>query len=103
MHTSDTIRFLIENREVLITFIIALIAVIKLTTWGKAQASALDAVVGVIEQLGLGNAKSAVSNAAGDLSSGAQDAISDSVAKADPKQTQPSLVTRILREVFRGI
>ncbi len=103
MNTNDTIRFLVENREVLITFVIALIAVIKLTAWGKAQASALDTVVGVIEQFGLGTVKRAVSDAAGDLPAGAQDAISDSVAKADPKKTQPSLLIRIFREVFRGI
>ncbi len=103
MHVSDTIRFIIENRDVLITFLIALIAVVKLTAWGKAQSSALDAVVGVIEGLGARNIKAGVSDAVSDLPAGAQDAIGDSVAKADPKKESSSLFTRIVREVFRGI
>jgi hypothetical protein len=100
MHTIDMIRFITENRETLITFIIAMVAVIKLTVWGKAQALALDTVVGVIEGLGAREVKSGVSDASGDLSVGAQAAISDSVSKADPKKESPSLLTRILRVIF---
>jgi hypothetical protein len=101
MNTIDIIRLIADNREAFIAFIIALVAVVKVTAWGKAQAAALDAVVGVIEGLGAGDVKSGVSNAAVDLSAGAQDAITDSVAKADPKKSQPSLIFRVLREVFR--
>jgi len=102
MNTLDIIRFIADHREVLITFLVALMAVVKLTAWGKSQALALDTVVGVIEGLGAGDVKSGVSDATGDLSSGAQNAINDSVAKADPKKESPSLVTRILRAVFLG-
>lgn len=100
MNTNDTVRFLIENRDVLITFLIALMAVIKLTTWGKAQASALDTVVGVIEMLGARDVKSGVSTATDALSSNAQAAITDSVAKADPKKESPSFLARLLRVVI---
>ena len=103
MQLSEMVRFLAENREVLITLILSLIAVIKLTAWGKAQAAALDTVVGVIEELGISTVKRAVSNAAGDLTAGAQDAISDSVAKADPKKKSPSLAIRVVRELLRGL
>ncbi len=103
MNTNDAIRFLIENREVLITFFIALVAVVKLTAWGRSQALALDTVVGVIEGLGARGVKAGVSDISAELPSSAQDAIADSVAKADPKKTQPSLLIRIFREVFRGI
>ena len=103
MQPIDVIRFLIENREVLIGFIVSLVAVVKLTAWGKAQARALDAVVGVIEQVGAGDVKTGVSLVENGLPSGAKDAIRDSVAKVDPKKSEPSLFTRILREVIRGI
>lgn len=103
MNAIDTVRFLAENRDVLITFLIAIVAVVKLTAWGKAQASALDTVVGVIEGLGARDVKAGVSDASGELSAGTRDAISDSVAKADPKKSEPSLIFRIVREVFRGI
>lgn len=103
MQLSEMVRFLTENREVLIAFILSLIAVIKLTAWGKAQAAALDTVVGVVEELGISNVKRAVSNAAGELTAGAQDAISDSVAKVDPKKKSPSLAIRVVRELLRGL
>ena len=103
MNTNDAIRFLIENREVLITFLIALVAVIKLTAWGRSQAQALDTLVGVIEGLGARTVKAGVSDASDDLSQGIQDAISDSVAKVDPKKKSPTLFWRVVREVFRGL
>ncbi|MHB9037909.1 MAG: hypothetical protein ACYC64_14725 [Armatimonadota bacterium] len=98
---NDILKFVIENKDVLITFVIALVAVIKLTAWGKAQATALDTVVAVIEKLGAGNVKLRVANSMYALSGGAQDAIADSVAKADPKKTQCNIIVRFLRELFR--
>lgn len=102
MNTITTIRFIADNREILITFLIALMAVIKLTAWGRSQALALDSVVGVIEALGARDVKSEVSDATSDLPAGVRNAISDSVAKADPKKESPSVLTRILRAVFLG-
>jgi hypothetical protein len=98
---NDILEFAIENKDVLITFVIALVAVIRLTTWGKAQAAALDTVVAVIERLGAGNVKLRVANSMYALSGGAQDAIADSVARADPKKTQCNILVRFLRELFR--
>ncbi|MHB9038476.1 MAG: hypothetical protein ACYC64_17630 [Armatimonadota bacterium] len=98
---NDILEFAIENKDVLITFVVALAAVIKLTAWGKAQAAALDTVVAVIERLGAGNVKLRVANSMYALSGGAQDAIADSVAKADPKKTQCNIIVRFLRELFR--
>lgn len=98
---NDVYRFIIENKDVLITFVVALVAVIKLTAWGKARAAALDTVVGIIEKLGAGSVKLGVATSMVKLSEGAQDAITDSVAKADPKKTQPNIIIRFLRELFR--
>ena len=101
MHFNTILQFVIENRDVLITFLISLIAVVKLSTWGKAQSAALDAVVGVIERIGAGEVKSRVAQSQVSLSSAAKDALTDSVAKADPKKERPSLAIRVLREIFR--
>ena len=98
---NDALKFVIENRDTIITFFIALIAMLRLTAWGRAQASALDAVIGVIETLGARSVKEGVSDASINLPEGIQDAIDDSVAKADPKKKKPSLLIRIVREVFR--
>jgi len=97
----DVVKFIVDNKEVLITFVVSLVAVIKLTAWGKAQSTALDAVVAVIEKLGANAVKLKVANSMVALSEGVQDAISDSVAKADRKKTPPSAFVRFLRELFR--
>ena len=103
MNTSQIISFLIENREVLITFVISLVAVIKLTAWGRAQAAALDAVVGVVERVGASEVKSGVANRQMRLSPAASDAINDSVAKADAKKSPLSIGWKVLREILRGL
>lgn len=97
------IGFILENREVIVAFILSLIAVIKLTTWGKAQAAALDAVVGVIERIGAREVKREVAMAQMSLPAGAKDALKDSVAKADPKKSPLTIGWKIIREIFRGI
>ncbi len=99
----QVIGFILENREVLLAFIISLIAVIKLTAWGKGQAAALDVVVGVIERLGVREVKREVAMAQITLPDAARDAISDSVAKADEKKSPLTTGWKIVREVFRGI
>lgn len=101
MRIDQLYSFTVENKEVLGTFVIALIAVIKLTAWGKAQAAALDVITGIIERIGAGEIKSRVAQAEADLSAAAKDAIQNSVAKADPKKTPESAVVRFLKEVFR--
>lgn len=98
---SSVLSFITDNKDVLITFVVALVAVLKLTSWGKAKSSALDAIVGVIEKLGASNVKMSVATSMSALSESVNDAITDSVAKADPKKTQSSAVVRFLRELFR--
>lgn len=103
MQIDQILRFVLENREVLVAFVVSLIAVVKLTTWGKAQAAALDAVVGVIERMGVGEVKTAVARTETALPAAAKDALKDSVAKADPKKSPLSIGWKIVREIFRGI
>lgn len=103
MHLDQTIKVIIENREIFVAFVLSLIAIIRLTSWGRAQSAALDVVVGVVEQIGAGSVKSKVALASDKLPAAVNDAITDSVAKADPKQTPKSMVIRIIRELFRGL
>ena len=103
MHLDQTIKTVIENREILVTFILSLIAIIKLTHWGKAQSAALDAVVGVIEELDAVDVKRKVARSESSIAEAAQDAIRDSVAKADPKKTTKCPFLKVVRELFRGL
>lgn len=102
----DTIRtgigFVTEHRDVFITLLGSLLAVIKLTAWGRAKAAALDTVTTVIEQLRASDVKQAVAAKATALPSGAVDALQTSVAKADPKKEAPGPATSLVRELFRG-
>ncbi|MHB1001983.1 MAG: hypothetical protein ACYC27_22305 [Armatimonadota bacterium] len=100
MHIHDIVNFITENRDALITFMVSLIAILRLTAWGRAQTAALDAVVGVIEVLGARSVKAGVSDVADSLPTDAQDALTDSVAKADPKKDAPGLFVRLLKFVF---
>ena len=103
MQVSHVIIFIAQNREVLTAFLLSLITIIKLTAWGKAQAKALDAVVGVIEKVDAGDVKTAVAGIEKGLADAAKDALTDSVAKADPKKSPLSTGWKVFREIIRVI
>lgn len=97
------LSFIVNNWEVLITLVVALIAVVKVTAWGRANAAALQLIINVIEQLQLRSVKQEVARQQDALPAIAQDAITDAVALADTKQTPLPLILRIGREVLRGL
>jgi len=103
----DTLRtgitFVSDNRDLFITLVGSLLAVIKLTSWGRAKAAALDTVTTVVEQLRATDVKKAVAAKEAELTAGALDALQVSVAKADPNKDVPGPATRLVRELFRGI
>jgi hypothetical protein len=94
--------FVLDHKELIATLFVTLVTVIKLTAWGRAKASALDAVIGVIERLGAKEVKTGIAGHELKLETAAQDALRHAVAKADPKKTPDGTVTRIVREVLRG-
>ena len=99
----EAIGFLTDNRDLFVTLVASLLAIIKLTAWGRAKSAALDTVTAVVERLRATNVKQAVAAQETDMPSGALDALQVSVAKADPNKDVPGPVTRLVREVFRGI
>ena len=103
MQIDQVVTFILDHRELFATFLISLLTIIRLTAWGRAQAAALDTVIGVIERVKAGEVKSSVAAIEKRLSDAAKDAIRDSVAKADPKKTPKTVILRVLREVFRGL
>jgi len=97
------VSFVMENWGALLTLLLALIAVAKVTAWGRANAAALQLIIDIIEQLQLRTVKQAVASRQADLPPLAQAAIQDAVAQADPKQTSPSLLWRLVRVMFPGL
>ena len=95
--------FVLENKELFATLLVTLLTIVKLTSWGRAKAKALDAVIGVIERLGAKEVKGAVAAREAGLPAAARDAIRYAVSKADPKKTPDGLATRVVREVLRGV
>jgi hypothetical protein len=95
--------FVLENKELFATLLVTLLTIVKLTSWGRAKARALDAVIGVIERLGAKEVKGAVAAREAGLPAAARDAIRHAVSKADPKKTLDGLATRVVREVLRGV
>ena len=97
------LAFFIDNWEVLLTFLLALIAVVKVTAWGRANAAALQLIIEIIEQLQLRTVKQEVASRQGALPPIVQDAITDAVAVADTNQQPLPLILRIGRELIRGL
>ena len=95
------ISFLFDHKELIASFLVGLLGLVKLTAWGRSQAAALDAVVHVIEGLDASEVKGAVAAKQESLPAGAKDAIKDAVFTADPKKPTPGLAERIFREMFR--
>ncbi len=48
----QTLIFFFDHKELLTTLLVSLIAILKLTSWGRAQSAALDAVIGIVERVG---------------------------------------------------
>ena len=97
------LSFVIEHWGVLLTFLLALIAVVKVTAWGRANAAALQLIIDIIEQLQLRTVKQEVASRQTALPSIVQDVITDAVAVADAKQKPLPLLLRIGRELIRGL
>ncbi len=95
--------FFQQNMEVIISLLVALIAAVKLTRWGQANAEALDILVSTIERLGLKEAKSVVASQEGFLSGGAKAAIEHAVSKADAKKRIKPFWVRLGAEIVRDL
>ena len=92
--------FIVERRGLLITLLASILAIIKLTKWGKAHEEALDTVINAIEQIGSKSVKKLVSTKEGLLSTAAQEVIRCAVAKVDPKKKPTHTVCK-LRKLFK--
>ncbi len=104
MEQLETIyRSILDNKELIASFIVTLLAIVKLTAWGRAKAEALDAVIGVIERLGANYVKSGVAVEEPKLKPQVKEALQHAVAKADPKKTPARPAVRFAREVLRGV
>ena len=104
MHLLDPISsFFFTHQDVLTTLLIGLVAVLKLTAWGRSQAAALDTVVGAIERAGDPRLKRDIASREADLKRAVKDALRDAVAKVDVKKHTVSLAKRLGRELVRGL
>ena len=96
-------RTILDNKELFVTLIVTVLAIVKLTAWGRAKADALDAVIGVIERLGANFVKNGVAAQESKLAPPVKDALQHAVAKADPKKTPVPPAARLVRELLRGV
>ncbi len=97
------LTFLFEHKEVLTTLFVSLVALLKLTSWGRSQSAALDAVVDIIERIGDKRVKTGVAAHEAHLKAGARDALHYAVSKADPKKRTIGLGARVANELLRGV
>lgn len=97
------LNFFLDNKELFAGLIVTVLTIVKLTAWGRAKAGALDAVIGVIEQMGANYVKNGVAVQESNLASSAKDALRHAVAKADSKKKPKRPAARFAHEVLRGV
>lgn len=94
---------ILQNLDTILTVLVGMVAVVKLTAWGRANAEALGAVVEVIEDLQRKDVKQEVAKRQDGLSEVAQDALLDAVQTVDAKKTPLTGALRVCREILRGL
>ena len=99
----DLIRWFFANLDILLGAVLPIIAVLKLTAWGRANAEALDTLTRVIEDLDAKDVKTAMAAKESQLSDVARDVLRDAVATVDIKKRTPIGFDQIGRELWRGI
>lgn len=111
-----TLTWLLDNWDLVVTLIVAAVALLKATAWGKANAKALEIVVLAIEKTGkyaalsetakkeaVKEVKRAVMHQEIGALPAVADAIKDAVAEVDNKKKPLRKGLVILREVLRGV
>jgi hypothetical protein len=97
------IQSVITHGDSFITLLLAVIGIVKLTAWGRANAEALALIVDVIEKKNSTDIKKLVASQENILSDVAKDALADAVNTVDVKKTPLTAALRFCRELLRGI
>ena len=95
--------FILENKELFATFLVTLVTILKLTSWGRSEAAALDAVIEAVERVDDKKVKRQVAARQAHLNTAVQDALDYAVSKVDPKKKTIGVATRVAQEVLRGV
>ncbi len=78
------LNFLIENKELFATLFVTLLTILKLTSWGRSESAALDAVIEAVERVDDKKVKRQVAARQAHLNTAVQDALDYAVSKVDP-------------------
>ncbi|MEI7833731.1 MAG: hypothetical protein WCJ56_11115 [bacterium] len=97
------LNFILTHGDAMFTLLLAIIGVVKLTAWGRANAEALALLVQVIEKKDSVDIKKAVATGQSNLSEVAQDVLTDAVNAVDVKKTPLAAALRFCREMLRGL
>lgn len=91
--TAEILQTLFDNWGTILSIITVIIAIVRLTAWGKANKEALDNVVEAIETIDSKEVKEAVKASHKKLPTGSANALTNSVQKADSTKPTPGAVT----------
>lgn len=97
------IQSVLTHGDSFVTLLLAVIGVVKLTAWGRANAEALALIVNTIEKKNSTDIKQLVASQENILSEVAKDALADAVNSADIKKTPLTAALRFCRELLRGL
>lgn len=95
------LNFILQNQELVITLLGFVVAILRLTKWGKSNQDALIKVTEEIEALGDKELKQAIAARFETAPVGQQDVINHAVSVADPFKTPKSGYERLLLDLAR--
>jgi hypothetical protein len=102
MNVKAIIDWAVANQALLYVVLGLIFALLRTTKWGKANATALNTVAGVVEEAKAGGIKAAVADKAAHLDPHVQQAIADAVATVDADKQTPSGLAVFLRAAIPG-
>lgn len=92
----------VANQTLLYLLFVLLLAGLRLTKWGRANAAALNTVAGAVEEARAGGVKALVAKQASGLDPQIQRAIADAVNTVDPHKPTPARWQVLVRELLPG-
>ncbi len=95
--------FVLTHGDAFVTVLLSILAIVKLTAWGRANAQALQLVVDAIEATKQSEVKKEVAQWHADLPEIAQDALTHAVQTVDANKTPLPPALRVCRELLRGL
>ena len=94
------VKWIVANQDLLYVVVALALALLRATKWGKANATALTAVTGAVEEAQACGVKALVAERVATLNPAVVRAVADAVNTVSPDKPTPSPLVVFLRELL---